>query len=165
MLELIFFAIGCVTMGGVGVAVGRNTAPDTKTVTVEADPNKFKCPYCKVDVTGYKELDRINHTSCIGLAESDLEKIRTEAEEAAANAGGKYKVTIDQHRQKTKPNYPNIWDQDYDTDIWVRYEWKVFDPTGALIDYGYEPYKDDAEERAEAVVELDKEKHTTYEVA
>lgn len=164
MLELIFFAIGCATMGGVGVAVGRNTAPDTKVVKVEADPNKFKCPYCQVDVTGYGELDRINHTSCIGKSEADLAAEKKKREAEAKKGGGKYKVTIKQVTSKTAPNGSAAWDWDYETRTWHRYFWKVTKGSQE-IDFGYQRYKDDAKEVAEAAIELHKDNLEEYEVS
>ena len=161
MIEIFLALAGTVT----GVALfagGRASAPDVKTVTVEADPTGFKCPYCTTQVYGYAELDRINHTACVGMAEADLLKIQEEA--AKVKDSDKYKVTIKQMTQKVRPSNSNLWDLDYDTNTWVRYKWQVT-KGGQIIDQGTETYKDDAEETAEAAIELHKDHHTEYEVA
>lgn len=167
MIEILLFGVvfGVGAGSASGFFMGRKTAPDTKTVTVEADPNKFKCPYCQVDVTGYAELDRINHTSCIGKSEADLAAEAKKREAAAKKGGGKYKVTIKQITQKTSPTSGvGQWDWDADTKTWHRYKWTVTKGTQE-IDSGYERYKDYAEDTAEAAIELHKDNFHEYEVA
>lgn len=165
MIEILLFGVvfgvGAGTISG--FAVGRKTAPDVKTVTVEAKPDKFRCPYCQVDVTGYAELDRINHTSCIGKSEADLAAEKKKRDAESKKSGGKYKVTIKQMRSKTTPTNSANWDWDYETKTYHRYHWKV--TKGTLeIDSGYERYKEDAEDTAEAAIELHKDNLTEYEV-
>lgn len=170
MLEIVFVGLAIAAAVPAAFTVGRSTAPEVKTVMVEANPNRFKCPYCNVEVTGYAELDLINHVSCVGKSKADLEaeaEKRAAAEAAKSENGDTYKVTITQQKTKNKPHpaQADTWDYDDESKTYHRYHWVVNrGRMGGQIDTGLERYKEGAEDLARSAIDLDKQRFTVFEV-
>lgn len=67
MIEIVAVVLIALFFVGMGFGLGRQSVPDVE--PVEA---KFNCPYCSIEITGHKNLDLINHVTCIGKSTEDL---------------------------------------------------------------------------------------------
>lgn len=162
MIEVLLSAAGGCLILGAGYFSGRLSKPDSKIETVTK--SEFDCPYCKIHVSGQRELDLINHIGCIGKSEADLEAEKKKREENTAHQP-KYRVTITQETSTKVPpaSQKDQWEKDYDTNLWVRYKWTAW-RNNAALDSGYDWDKDDAKDAADCRIALDKERFTVYEV-
>lgn len=68
-----------------------------KKTEVASEPlHNFICPYCNNVVTGFKELDRVYHVSCIDKSKEDLE-----AEKKKSQTSDKYHTVYDYYTSYT----------------------------------------------------------------
>lgn len=133
----------CVSLSMIFFVVGKAMRP-------EAAPDKnFKCPYCQIEVFGYKELDLINHVSCINKSSLD---IAAEAKKAAEYEQDEYYV---EYKNYSDIAFHNGWKYSYG--YYYCTKGRVF-RNGTEIATVTGETATDAKSLAEQAIELDKHK-------
>lgn len=115
MLTLLFIillvvAVGVLSAWGMLYEM-RKSIPASNKDAVPALPSGFKCPYCRVDVVGIRDLDLINHSLCITRSEEELDKMRAEAKAEAKNVKPEdvYFVDTRCYSYSSYYNVPDKW--------------------------------------------------------